>query len=142
MRNLGRICVLAVLAWGVGSGCKDVPADATAQTPEPLPEHRYLDLEFVREFTIVNDHTTVMVPWDKVWLIEGHTPAEGRVTTDDILFRGWVELGECHFEGEFWLTFGAPQEQPIWVRGGTQIGLGDTRRELTIKEFANNTPDE
>jgi hypothetical protein len=142
MRNVGRICVLAMLVWAVGTGCKDVPADATARPPEPLTEHRYLDLEFIREFTLVNDHTMVTVPWDKVWLIEGHMPAEGRVTTDDILFQGWVELGECYLEGDFWLTLSDPQTQPIWVRGGTRIGLGDTRRELTVREFQNNTPDE
>jgi hypothetical protein len=142
MRSFGKTCIFVVLGCSLGLGCEDRATDTGVQADAPaLPTHRYLDLELVREFTILNDDEGVTVPWDKVWAIEGHTFVEG-VHTDDILFEGWAELGECHFEGKFWVMFGAPQTQPLWVRGGTRIRLGDTRGELTIKEFANNTSDD
>jgi hypothetical protein len=126
--------------WGVGSGCNSNPSEAQSERT-PLPGHRHLDLEFVREFTILNDDTEVVVPCDKVWAIEGHTFVDG-IHTADILFQGQAELGECYFSGRFWVTFCDPQTQPLWVYGGTRIVLGDTRRELTVREFQNNTPDE
>ena len=97
-------------------------------------EHSYLKLEFVRTFRIMREDHSV-VPEGKVWAIQGHDIANGRVTTSDVLLDGRACIDGYEMEGRFWLTIQKLQSQAVWVYTGTTIGLGDTRPFLTVTEF-------
>ena len=129
--DLLRLTVLA--ACCVFSGCGDNPAD-DSQRPDRPDEHPYLDLRFVRDFSFTRDDYRI-VPEGMVWAIEGHTTAEGRVTTSDVLFDGRACIGGFEMDGRYWVTFQRPQSQTVWVYSGTTLGLGDTRPILMVKEF-------
>jgi hypothetical protein len=130
-QDLLRLTVF--VACCVFSGCGDRLADDRQRLDRP-DEHPYLDLRLVREFSFTRDDDRV-VPEGMVWAIDGHTIAEGRVTTSDVLFDGRACIGGFEMEGRYWVTFQQSQSQTIWVYSGTKLGLGDTRPTLMVKEF-------
>ena len=137
--RISNTCLLLVISCSVVYGCGG-HTEALQSDTGSLPHHPYLDLEFVRQFEITWGDGAV-VPKDMVWAISGHSVARGRVTTADILLDGRAKIGGYELEGRYWLTFQALQTQTIWVYSGTKIGLGDTRRMLTIREFRDKNPE-
>ncbi|MCY2925385.1 MAG: hypothetical protein NT031_08090 [Planctomycetota bacterium] len=134
-------CFVVVMASIPIGGCGS-EADIKVGAVDNLPHHPYLDLEYVRKFEISRDAKDPFahVPKGMVWAIRGHSPAEGRVTTADVLLDGRAAVGELEFDGKYWLTFQDQQKQIIWVYEGVSIGLGDTRPTLTIVEFRDRSP--
>jgi hypothetical protein len=131
--RLNFLMLTVFVACCAFSGCGDRPADAP-QTRDQPDEHPYLDLRLVREFSFTRDEVRV-VPEGMVWAIAGHTIAEGRITTSDVLIDGRACIGDFEMAGKYWVTFQRLQSQTIWVYSGTKLGLGDTRPTLMIKEF-------
>ncbi len=138
-----RASVRMDLLYDLGYGNAEITlATIVAQYPTTFapPRHPYRDLEAVREFVVERDDDPV-VPKGMVWAISGHDVAEGRVCTSDVLLNGRAAIGGFELEGKYWLTFQSPQEQTIWAYEDASIGLGDTRGELFVTEFRDNTPE-
>ena len=124
------MCLLAI-------GCADNDQGTSVEpvhNENPSP-HPYLAVERAKAFSIPRDHESKAVPEDRVWAIQGHDIAQGKVTTADIMINGRASLQGYEFEGEFWLTFQQLQTNTLWLYSGTRITLGDTRPTLDVIEY-------
>ncbi len=98
-------------------------------------KHPYLGLGKPRMFTL-KQGSGGKVPEKCVWAVSGHFVTEAKVATSDVFIKGRASIGEYEIEGEYWLTFQKRQSQTLWIYGDTEVGLGDTRPELKIKEYS------
>ena len=79
-----------------------------------------------------------VVPKERMWKIEGLTPWSGPVGTHDLRVNGVAFIGasrETTIGGQFEININRPQEVPIWLGPETQVGVGDSRGKLVVREF-------
>lgn len=98
----------------------------------------------VTELVLTNHHETYVVPDGRIWKMESAPPWKGGdrgIGTADIYIEGQIFIGpekDLSLSGTFDLVFSKQQQFPIWLLAGTKIGLGDSRRQLLVKEYVDN----
>ena len=89
---------------------------------------------------LTNGHKPYVVPEGHVWKVERLVPYESGtgVGTADLSIQGSVQIGqdrELNIYGAFDFTLSSKQHTPLWILAGSKVGVGDSRRSLTVKDF-------
>lgn len=83
-----------------------------------------------------------VVPKGHVWKVSGLTPYESEtgVGTADLYIDGQVQIGEDRgytIYGKFDFSLGRKQRVPLWILEDSKVGVGDSRKTLTVQDFVD-----
>jgi len=103
-------------------------ASALARSAEPT------------QITLSKNHEPYVVPEGHVWKVERLSPYKSQkgVGTSDLSIEGAAQIGrnrECNLDGTFEFTLSGKQRTPLWILGGSKVGVGDSRGAVVVQDY-------
>jgi hypothetical protein len=84
----------------------------------------------------------VVVPKGRIWKVEGLRPYEFEkgVGAADLYIYGQVFVGpdrDFTINGQFDISLNRKQVFPVWILENSKVRIGDSRQQLSVKEFVD-----